>query len=566
MSKKKQAGLSFALVIQILLLGFTYIQQGDISIGQTVEVNTGGDNLNLRQGAGLSHPIVAKLPHGTVMTVVGGPESADGFMWWELEGTLGSGWAAADFLRTVTGQAGSTNPISDNLPCENVDAAFAGVQHCTRNGGEVHVVAIDLSDPHVRFETALGHDARDVTIETFPYQRVKDIVNNYPGVAAAINADYFGFPHGPEGLTIKNGVRLDGRAVDDNDNGAVNRSALVISKPLLDGGLPIINADVIRLLSDDQSIDFDQYFTAVGGGPQVVLDNVWKWHRGVSHPRHNGCVAIFKDVINGECFSGTGHWDNENTVWTTVGITDNNLMIWVVCKYSEIQSTFSAFNVQQAIKLDGGGSSQLWYNGVPKVDKPREIADALLVFYLRAAEVVEQHQWPIIAENETLPIELTLRNMGADTWKTGEYSLVNEKNPWGAEPTMALPHDVSPGATATGKWTTDTFNTWGIYTSEWRMNQAEEPFPGDPIKISVVVIPQELADKKAELEQRIKELIDQGVENIEEFILQWIKEWLETNVIEDFLEGLFSQCCPVNTAGLPAAAILVVFMRRRRKK
>jgi uncharacterized protein YgiM (DUF1202 family) len=56
------------------------------------------DVLNLRDGAGLDAEIVATLVTGDAVTVVGGPESADGYTWYQVETGAGTGWVAGAFL------------------------------------------------------------------------------------------------------------------------------------------------------------------------------------------------------------------------------------------------------------------------------------------------------------------------------------------------------------------------------------------------------------------------------------------------------------------------------------
>lgn len=49
------------------------------------------------------------------MTVIGGPESATGYTWWELEGSLGKGWAAGEFLRPSEASDENVNSTSTTL-------------------------------------------------------------------------------------------------------------------------------------------------------------------------------------------------------------------------------------------------------------------------------------------------------------------------------------------------------------------------------------------------------------------------------------------------------------------
>ena len=64
------------------------------------------DELNLRDAAGLAAGIAAVLPSGTTATVVGGPESVDGYDWYQVDTDAGSGWVAGSYL-TAAALSGS---------------------------------------------------------------------------------------------------------------------------------------------------------------------------------------------------------------------------------------------------------------------------------------------------------------------------------------------------------------------------------------------------------------------------------------------------------------------------
>lgn len=70
-------------------------QEGDaVSVG-----DTGGAGMRLRTGPGLNYITAEILPDGVRLTVVGGPEEADGITWWRLETEEGNvGWGAQDVL------------------------------------------------------------------------------------------------------------------------------------------------------------------------------------------------------------------------------------------------------------------------------------------------------------------------------------------------------------------------------------------------------------------------------------------------------------------------------------
>ena len=62
-----------------------------INTGSTVTATT---HVNLRTGAGTSHPVVATLRPNDALTVCGGPMVANGLTWWKLDYDGVSVWAA----------------------------------------------------------------------------------------------------------------------------------------------------------------------------------------------------------------------------------------------------------------------------------------------------------------------------------------------------------------------------------------------------------------------------------------------------------------------------------------
>ncbi len=67
-------------------------------IGSTVTVFTGNGSLRIRSAAGLAGTIVATIPDGTTSTVLAGPQSLNGYTWWRIQSSAGTGWAAGAFL------------------------------------------------------------------------------------------------------------------------------------------------------------------------------------------------------------------------------------------------------------------------------------------------------------------------------------------------------------------------------------------------------------------------------------------------------------------------------------
>jgi hypothetical protein len=80
------------------VLTATATPEGDITsltIGGQAQVTTRYQYVNLREAPGLDAATIGQLPDGTVVTILDGPETADGFNWWNVDDGQGNeGWAA----------------------------------------------------------------------------------------------------------------------------------------------------------------------------------------------------------------------------------------------------------------------------------------------------------------------------------------------------------------------------------------------------------------------------------------------------------------------------------------
>jgi len=72
------------------------------------------ESLNLRASASTSASRIATLASGTTGTVVGGPTSANGYTWWQIRTTVGTGWAVENWLTRTTG--GTPPPPPSGFP------------------------------------------------------------------------------------------------------------------------------------------------------------------------------------------------------------------------------------------------------------------------------------------------------------------------------------------------------------------------------------------------------------------------------------------------------------------
>lgn len=86
-----------------------------LAVGDKARVYTPGDILNLRAGAGRDFAVIAKLTHGTAVTVLSGPTLNSGMSWVKVSTPSGDGWVAADFLTkdaaVTPSSAGTVTPV-----------------------------------------------------------------------------------------------------------------------------------------------------------------------------------------------------------------------------------------------------------------------------------------------------------------------------------------------------------------------------------------------------------------------------------------------------------------------
>lgn len=78
--------------------GGTPAAGGKLPIGGVAVVRGTGDCLNVRVAPGRTNDAIVCLADGQKVTVLEGPQEADGLQWWKVKTNLGDGWAAEDYL------------------------------------------------------------------------------------------------------------------------------------------------------------------------------------------------------------------------------------------------------------------------------------------------------------------------------------------------------------------------------------------------------------------------------------------------------------------------------------
>ena len=277
-------------------------------------------------------------------------------------------------------------PWQHNLQCDKNDQKYKGLEYCTQQflNSTFHVIVVDLTSAGIALEYILveGNDrygvfdeCKDVNIPLwstgdgckdpkdglYPVMAFGDAVNRAEegGAAVVINGDYSACTvyhstscpsgkyrsHGPEGLTVVGGNRLDGPINGDIDENAVNRPWFAV------GESPNLQVEIDILVGkDSKEKPFEWIYTGMGGGPWLIKDGT------VQGEDIDDCTNLDK------------HSCTSYVAQTALGISQDKNYLYLVAAKGQNAKGIAEFMAQQlhlwrAIKLDGGGSTELWYAG-----------------------------------------------------------------------------------------------------------------------------------------------------------------------------------------------------------
>ncbi len=138
----------------------------ELAIGDRAVVRADGQCLNVRPSPGGNPPIMC-LPEGTLVTIVGGPQEANGVTWWEVSAGPVRGWSAGQYLVKVQQPAADApvNPEGRMWPPQTVSmpsvavpavaAAFAPTAYdaCTRTAAECAAMDFPTTIPELGIST-----------------------------------------------------------------------------------------------------------------------------------------------------------------------------------------------------------------------------------------------------------------------------------------------------------------------------------------------------------------------------------------------------------------------------
>jgi exopolysaccharide biosynthesis protein len=337
---------------------------------------------------------------------------------------------------------------------------YEGIQHCSKDKAQILIV-----DPQtVRFETVLAQgfdinedfgECKDVNTPAwipiitenggYPGPRCHTGINSvYPAefmgemaqrdpnniAAVAFNGDYFDhdkdgglYQWGPQGLTVKNGNRYDGFCYGDDDAGIFNGSnnphfAVSIDHQInigVAGNEAPENCNPNEEILAPYVTNRDKYYQAIGGGPIIV---------------ENGVSVVERECLSLQSYCPHRYSERARTV---VGQTSNGEFLIVVVPedpgitLDNVAELLISLGATNALNLDGGGSSQLWYDNRYLVDSydDRRVPNGMLIFSTRIDTYsINGH----ITDNEGNPIDnvnVSVNSSNTQTQPSGTYDIGN---------------------------------------------------------------------------------------------------------------------------------------------
>ncbi|MCC7359864.1 MAG: N-acetylmuramoyl-L-alanine amidase [Anaerolineales bacterium] len=168
--------------------------------------------------------------------------------------------------------------------------------------------------------------------------------------------------------------------------------------------------------------------------------------------------------------------------------------------------------------------------------------------------------------SEAVSTDLTLTNDGLVTWQPGQVWLAAAGEAYGAAAAYALPAAVAPGETATWALPARAPDDAGIYEQRWQLVTGDPSAPralGEPVSISVVVVPEQAQALKTKLEQKIAEVKAAGAAKADE-LLDELKAEVKTWAMAE-AERQATRCVGLNSGVVVLAIGLAVTGGRKRR-
>ncbi len=204
-------------------------------------------------------------------------------------------------------------------------------------------------------------------------------------------------------------------------------------------------------------------------------------------------------------------------------------------------------------------------------DFARAIARALLNYLNLPLECANHATVQGIALAVYFPEEertnsVTLLNDGLLPWDPASYDLRITSDAFGAPASVPLGETVLAGEAVTWDSLPATApSNAGIHRQKWQLHLGDNPV-GEEATVFLIVVPQEAAELREDVERRIDEIIAEGQQRLEDELEQLAQEILESarQRITDWASNRINEICGSGSAAVGLAGFAFVWSRRKR--
>jgi N-acetylmuramoyl-L-alanine amidase len=161
---------------------------------------------------------------------------------------------------------------------------------------------------------------------------------------------------------------------------------------------------------------------------------------------------------------------------------------------------------------------------------------------------------------------VTLLNDGLLPWEPTSFDLRITSDPFGAPASVPLGEVVLAGEMVTWDSLPATApGNAGIHRQKWQLHLGDDPI-GDEATVFLIVVPQEAAELREDVERRIDEIIAEGQQRLEEELEQLAQEILESarQRITDWASNRINEICGSGSAAIGMVAFAFVWGRRKK--
>lgn len=265
------------------------------------------------------------------------------------------------------------------------DDSYQGVRYISRQGVDslglqqsYHIMLLRLDNPSLRLQVALNQNSWSGAKQT-----LKSMADSH-GAIAGINGDYWDM--GTLRAPPQGTMAIDGHCYRAHPD----RSAIAFSKDLKRIEIGRFGTWPISSPPDDCPTWVHR---AIGAGPQFLFAGQARWASAKNQVDSN-MVDINQDRFFGP---EAKYWADKRDPQSAIGISkDLKTLILVACDgrgaggaagcrmMHEVKDILLEFGAHHAMKLDGGGSTTVFFDGAvvnnPSGGNERALANGLLIF------------------------------------------------------------------------------------------------------------------------------------------------------------------------------------------